>query len=357
MTRMNDMDSEELDSGEATSNRTRVSQADIAQAVGVSVSTVSRVLSGASGISSRVRTEVLRAARELGHRSASAQQPVGLELKSAFMLFNENSHLSQVSAIYGLVLAGLRTAAQDSGIALHYLLRSADEEIPEAVFNRDDAGVLFVGIDPSPEALERLARKSIPTVLVNGLDPDLRVNAVSPANYFGGRLVARFLIERGHRRILHLSSQHRWTIRRRTEGFLQGINEYSNGTAIVDSHFYRRLEAEYVQESIDRTFASGAEMPTAIFCGNDLLALATVQTLQARGIDVPGDVSVMGFDDLPIADLCDPGLSTVRVDWRGMGQEAFRLLNLGIVSDQQPARQVQTGVTLVERQSVGRVST
>lgn len=349
---MNDSDSQAQDSAAADTSRTRVNQADIAQAVGVSVSTVSRVLSGAAGISERVRGEVLRAARELGHRGVVELQNTGVELKSAFLLFNEDSHQPQISSMYGLILAGLRAAAEDSGIALHFLLRNNNEEIPEAVFARNDAGVLFVGIDPTPEAVARLSSSGVPTVLVNGLDPDLRVNAVSPANYFGGRLVARFLVERGHRRILHLSSRQRWTIRRRSEGFLQGVEDYSQGSATVSTQYFPRLEAVHITEALNKAFNDDVEPPTAIFCANDLLALAAVQTLQARGIDVPGDVSVMGFDDLPIADLCDPGLSTVRVDWRGMGQEAFRLLNLGLVTDKHPARQVQTGVTLVERSSV-----
>ncbi|MGQ7846007.1 LacI family DNA-binding transcriptional regulator [Granulosicoccus sp. 3-233] len=351
---MNDAASPKPDSSAAETSRTRVSQADIAQAVGVSVSTVSRVLSGAAGISERVRGEVLRAARELGHRGMTGLQHTGVELKSAFLLFNENSHQPQISSIYGLILEGLRAAAEDSGIALHFLLRNNDEEIPEAVFTRSDAGVLFVGIDPTPDALARLSNSGVPTVLVNGLDPDLRVHAVSPANYFGGRLVARFLVERGHRRILHLSSRQRWTLRRRTEGFLQGVEDYSNGNAIVDTRYFERLEASYIADALTDAFREDVVPPSAIFCSNDLQALATVQTLQARGISVPGDVSVMGFDDLPIADLCDPGLSTIRVDWLGMGQEAFRLLNLGLVSDKYPARQVQTGVALVARASVSQ---
>lgn len=349
---MNDSDSPAPDSAAADTSRTRVSQADIAQAVGVSVSTVSRVLSGAAGISERVRGEVLRAARELGHRGSVESNNTGVELKSAFLLFNEDSHQPQISSIYGLILAGLRAAAEDSGIALQFLLRNNNEEVPEAVFSRNDAGVLFVGIDPTPDALARLSNCGVPTVLVNGLDPDLRVHAVSPANYFGGRLVARFLVEQGHRRILHLSTRQRWTLRRRTEGFLQGVEDYSQGSTVVDTRYFDRLEASYIADALTEAFQEGVTPPTAIFCSNDLQALATVQTLQARGISVPGDVSVMGFDDLPIADLCDPGLSTVRVDWRGMGQEAFRLLNLGLVSDKYPARQVQTGVALVERASV-----
>lgn len=349
---MNESDSQALDSAASDTGRSRVSQADIAQAVGVSVSTVSRVLSGTAGISERVRGEVLRAARELGHRGAVELQNTGVELKSAFLLFDEGSHQTQISSIYGLVLAGLRAAAEDSGIALHFLLRNNNEEVPEAVFARKDAGVLFVGIDPTPEALARLSSSGVPTVLVNGLDPDLRVHAVSPANYFGGRLVARYLVEHGHRRILHLSSRQRWTIRRRTEGFLQGVEDFSNGNATVETRYFDRLESVYAADALTEAFKDTTAPPTAIFCANDLLALATVQILQARGFSVPGEVSVMGFDDLPIADLCDPGLSTVRVDWRGMGQEAFRLLNLGLVSDKQPARQVQTGVALVDRSSV-----
>ncbi len=353
---MNDSQSQAPDSAATEASRARVSQADIAQAVGVSVSTVSRVLSGAAGISERVRGEVLRAARELGHRGSLDTQHNGLDVKSAFLLFNEDSHQPQISSIYGLVLEGLRAAAEDSGIALHFLLRNNDEEVPEAVFARNDAGVLFVGLDPTPDALARLSSSGVPTVLVNGLDPDLRVHAVSPANYFGGRLVARFLVERGHRHILHLSSRQRWTLRRRTEGFLQGVEDYSAGSAMVDTRYFERLEASYISGALDDVFNDKTAPPTAIFCSNDLQALATVQNLQARGISVPDDVSVMGFDDLPIADLCDPGLSTIRVDWLGMGQEAFRLLNLGLVSDKYPARQVQTGVALVERTSVGQAT-
>ena len=96
---------------------------------------------------------------------------------------------------------------------------------------------------------------------------------------------------------------------------------------------------------------SGA-LPDALFCGNDLVALAAIQALRRRGIDVPGEVSVLGFDDLPMANMSDPALTTIHVDWHQVGREAIRLLMQRRAEPDRPTIHIQTGARLIERASV-----
>jgi DNA-binding LacI/PurR family transcriptional regulator len=330
----------------------RVRQEDIAKAADVSVSTVSRVLSGAPGISERVRSDVKRVARELGHSEVPKSARNHGMLNKALLFVSETNTTSATGSIYALAIGGLQEAAKDAGVAIRFTLRDGEGFVPGHLLAEQDLGVVFLGLDPSAEILGDLRERRIPVVLVNGLDPEMMADSVSPANFFGGRIAARYLVEMGHRNILALVSRHRWTLRRRVEGFLSGVTEFGGSQAHVTVAEVKNLNAAFAIASIeDRLDGSGA-LPDALFCGNDLVALAAIQALRRRGIDVPGEVSVLGFNDLPMANMSDPALTTIHVDWHQVGREAIRLLMQRKAEPDRPTIQIQTGARLIERASV-----
>jgi DNA-binding LacI/PurR family transcriptional regulator len=328
----------------------RVSQAEIARVAGVSVSTVSRVLSNAPGISAPVRAKVTSIARELGYRFTLPGMVAGTALSRVVLFVGQLRRPGGLGLVYNAMLAGIRDVADRAGIAVTFATEEAGGRLPRHLLNEPGAAFLFLGIEPETELLRALRARRVPVVLVNGADPEMIVDAVAPANHPGGRLAARHLVERGHRRILQLSHRRRWILRRRSDGFASGVSEFGGGAEVVAVELDSLDEAS-VYRAAPRWLPLLSEGVTAIFCGNDVVGMSTLQLLKGEGIAVPGDVAVIGFDDSPVAEMADPALTTVRLDWQAIGAEAMRLVTLRLADPGAPAREVQLGATLVIRQS------
>lgn len=330
----------------------RVRQSEIAQASGVSVATVSRVLSRAPGISAEVRAKVIHVARDLGYVGPTSEMQADNAMTKVVLFVGATTSPSGISSIYNQVITGIRDLADPAGIDVHFAMPEADGRLPDHVMREPDTGFLFLGVDPDAESLRALRARGVPVVLVNGLDADMIVDSVSPANFFGGRLIARHLTDCGYRKILQVTHLRRWTLRRRSEGLATGLREFGGlAPRTVD---LENLDERSVYGSVDQWLPSDDFMPDAIFCGNDLVALTVLQTLKGRGFRVPKDIALVGFDDLPVAEMADPSLTTIRIEWRQIGIEAMRMIRLRHASPDAPSRQLQTGASLVIRASTSQ---
>jgi DNA-binding LacI/PurR family transcriptional regulator len=240
-------------------------------------------------------------------------------------------------------------------------LRSREPEAGEATVRswfreRRVAGVIFAGPRPRERGLMQLARRAGVAVAVVG------PNAPCPGciimrsdNLSAGYDIARHLDELSHRRVAliggPLESQ---DSRERTRGLVLGLS--AHGIEIVAEHSFAvsRYHANEGVQYADRWLATPrAHAPTAIVLANDAMALGFMRRVQAKGVSVPEDVSVIGFDDAPIARQVFPGLTTARQEMRRMGAEASIAL-AGIFRGEPPARVVTTfPMPLVVRQSTG----
>lgn len=337
----------------------KVRQEDIARAVGVSVSTVSRVLSGAPGISPATIKKVLNAAADLGTPPQSLPYAGSAvkahRLQRALLFLNQVDLNSGSGTIYHFVVTGIQKAAREAGLRVELASLGDDGEIPERILGGTETGVLFAGVDPSPKVMKTLADVGHPTVLVNGLDPTMTHDQVAPNNYFGGWLAAQHLLDMGHRRILHLGTRRRPTLAARSDGFqsamkhtdLEGVQFHS-----VDMGNVTEREAHKAMQDL----LKGGDFPySAVFCSADTVALTVMQELRMRGIDVPGEVSLLGFNGLPLAELSSPLLSTLSVDWEFLGIEAIRLMTTRSANPDRPTQQIQTQVVLKAAESVTRI--
>jgi DNA-binding LacI/PurR family transcriptional regulator len=186
-------------------------------------------------------------------------------------------------------------------------------------------GLFLVGIDPNETLRGWLQASMTPTVLVNGTDPRMQFDGVSPANFFGAYEATRRLTEGGHRRILHLSGSHRHTIRERVRGFEAAIAAVPGAEGRLVS---LTLDGSASREAHERTAAALAEDAgfTAAFCMNDFIAVGVLEAVTEAGLRVPEDFAIVGFDDLPCALMTSPQLSTMRVDRAALGREAVSLM-------------------------------
>ncbi|RYG86617.1 MAG: LacI family DNA-binding transcriptional regulator, partial [Alphaproteobacteria bacterium] len=179
----------------------RLNQSDIAERLGVSVSTVSRALANEVGISPTVRDDVRQMARTMGYRSKRSGATLLDRRITAFVPLG--SATSGLSGFYFGIVEGMRSAAVHAGISLD--VRLINETAPTVDFIRNHIkdtgaiGLLLAGIDATDELVAWSQQEDLPVVLVNGSDPQMRWSSVAPANFYGSFAVTRRLLDAGHR--------------------------------------------------------------------------------------------------------------------------------------------------------------
>ena len=330
---------------------------DIALAAGASVAAVSKVLNNREGVGAETRERIARIARELGYRGRGGRAAAhGLEQATIVTL----DRYVMNDAFYGAIIAGILSHGNAAGIEVNVAVVSGTgsrwlhsrfpEELP--------AALLLVGID-QPDLVSEVVELGCPAVIVNGMDRTMRLPSVSPDYHFGAWTATNHLLELGHRDIIHVTHPYRESITRRVDGFRNALEEAGIGFDAV-----RNLLDLGAPEHM--TMAAGAligacldrrdRLPDALFCVNDIVALAAIHELETRGLSVPGDISVMGFDGLPIGAHSTPTLTSMETDREALGRIAIRLLSERAEHPGRAVERVTLGVHLETRQSTGPCS-
>jgi DNA-binding LacI/PurR family transcriptional regulator len=326
----------------------RANQTDIAERLGVSVSTVSRALANEIGISDAVRRDVQRMARTLGYKSKHNTSAAGGD-KRAVALVPLGSATSGLAGFYFGIVEGMRAQAADAGMMLDVRLVNEStvtlDMIKRQAAQSDAGGVLLAGIDAWDELLAWSAETAVPVVLVNGSDPQMRVSSVSPANFYGAFMATQRLIDAGHTRIMHYAQKHRPTLLLRQRGFQAAIaaNPGTVGTVVYN--------ADVQSQQLLADLLAGKHDVTALFSWNDIAAVEILESLYGGDKSISPDFSIIGFDDLPIAAMTTPRLSTIRVDREAIGRGAVRLLQQHMDGETAP-QQLEIGVTMVPGETV-----
>jgi LacI family repressor for deo operon, udp, cdd, tsx, nupC, and nupG len=302
--------------------------ADIAAQAGVSEATVSRVLNDKPGVASATRDAVLAAIDLLGY-----ERPVKLRRRSSGLIGLITPELDNpIFPAFAQVICQVLTqhgwtpvlATQTPGGA-------TEDELTELLVERGVAGIVFVsGLHANTSAdmqrYTRLRDRGVPFVMINGFSPAIKGVFVSPDDREAARLAVSHLADLGHRRIGLAVGQLRYMpAQRKVEGFLGRCRELFGLTAdeaseLVEHSLYT-LEGGHAATSalLDRGC-------TAIVCASDLMALGAIRAARERGLHVPKDVSVVGYDDSPLIAFTDPPLTTIRQPVRAMGDAAVRAL-------------------------------
>jgi DNA-binding LacI/PurR family transcriptional regulator len=327
----------------------RVRLEDIALHCNVSVATASRALSGGAGVRPELVTRIQRIAREFsyvmpssmaGHRIIVLASSAAMEdyARSQFTL----NVMQGIEERAGLLRASLVTRA----------IATTDDErraLDEATADPGVAGLLFLTLDDE-DMLDAAKGFGKPVVLVNGDDPWMRFNSVAPSNRAAGALATDHLMRNGHRRILFLMRRGRRTIERRFEGWRDRMGAAAaEGLVIEVPDWLPELAARAVQ---DRIAARGVDF-TAVLAAGDSLAVGAMQGLNAAGLRVPTDVSVMGMDGLPQGAFQNPPLSAIEMPMRAIGAAAVDLLRDLMGGMPLPTRRIELACKLVTRGSSG----
>ena len=310
----------------------------IAERAGVSVSTVSKVRNGGTDVAPATRARVAALLREHGHQVASA---------GGFGVVD-----MLISGLHGPwsgeLLRGAVEAADELGVSI-LVTTANDRTWPDRVSARGTRGVLSVLREPSAADLRKLAKAKIPLVLIDPpREPAAGIRSVGTTNWQGGLTATRHLIELGHRRIAVICGlDDLWSSQARLEGYRAALAEAG---LLSDERLICRGSL-----TPDGARATTGELldlpdpPTAVVAGNDGQAFGVLQALGDRGLRAPRDVSVIGFDDVPIATWASPPLTTIRQPLAAMAGTALRLLLSG---DREP-HHIELATSLVVRQTTG----
>jgi LacI family transcriptional regulator len=323
---------------------------EVARKARVSATTVSHVVNGTRFVSPEARSRVELAIDRLGyHPNALARslrrgqsQTLGMLLPdSGNPFFAEMGRAVEQAAFeagYGVVLCNTEN---DRARERHYLLVLARRQVD---------GIVLVAAAEHGEALRLLLQGRMPVVATDRERPGLALDTVVASHEEGGALAVRHLLALGHRRIACVAGPPGLSPSDlRVAGWRRALEEAGvEPAAVLHGDFHPAAGA-----SAARALLAGRRPPTAVFACNDLMAIGVLRAAAALGRRVPGDLAVVGYDDIELSAYVTPPLTTVAQPKRELGREAVRLLLERIASPRQAARRAVLPVELRVRASCG----
>ncbi|PRY65966.1 LacI family transcriptional regulator [Glaciihabitans tibetensis] len=325
---------------------------DVARLAGVSYQTVSRVLNDSPSIKPSTRQRVLDVINDVGYRpNQAARALVTSRSRTIGVLSGQTTHYGPATSIHAIEgaarEAGYRLSSTSIASGDYASIRSAlDYLLSQSL----EALVVLAPQVRVFEAIEELSI-AVPFVTLESSGRETG-HSLSVDQVAGARMATRHLIELGHTEIVHLSGPKDWIeADARMQGFLEELgaaNLRTRAPILGDwtAHFgyYAGLELLRFRDF------------TAVFCGNDQMALGFTHACRDMGLDVPGDISIVGFDDIPEAAHFSPPLTTVRQNFAELGRRAVAQL-LSELGGEAPRGQEQITPELVVRSSTARVAT
>ncbi|MGO4536642.1 LacI family DNA-binding transcriptional regulator [Leifsonia sp. 2MCAF36] len=324
---------------------TRPTLEAIAREASVSLSTVSKVLNGRPGVSPSTRRRV----EDLLHDSGYARRGVDAERGDTVELVIEN--LASEWSVE--VIRGVERVARENGLAMVLSTigdyHAVGDELITGVLRRKPVAIVLQFSNLTADHRRQLRTRNIPFVVVDPAgDPPADVPAIGATNWAGGLAATRHLVALGHRRIAAIGGPaDLMCSRARLAGYHAALQEAGIPvpSAIGGGGFSREDG-----EREGRRLLGGADRPTAIVCANDMQALGVYDAAFALGLEVPRDVSVVGFDDAPSASWARPPLTTIRQPLQEMAEEATRLA-LRLRAGEVESTRLELATTLVQRGS------
>ena len=320
---------------------------DVASRAGVSIATVSFVLNKHPGevISEGVKKKVWAAARALDyHPSATAAGLARKRTRNVAIIFYKDEETIS-NQFYSFVIQGAIKEAIEKHYNLLFSYMNATyrgyEDLPKIVQEKNAEGALFMRL-VSPKLVRAIQARGIPVVAIDHYPPIKNVNSLQIDNRTGGMLAVEHLIELGHRRLAMIyAAKERPSIEERALGFQAAFEKHELPFSRRSSLFEARSLTFDGGHEIALSVLRRQRRPTGVCCANDEMAAGVLRAAHQLGLAVPDDLSVVGFDDITMANYTDPPLTTIGVVKEHLGRRAMtRLLELVEGTDGEVKREV-----------------
>jgi len=339
---------------------------DIAKKLGVSPSAVSLAMNGKPGVSVATREKILAEAVRLGYAVTRKEIPPPAQ-NIRYVIFLEGGATVKETSFYSIVLQGVEAIAKEKGynVLISYFYSSGDWTEQIAAVCKDVAGLIILATEMEDRHIEKALmygadKLNIPMVLVDNATSLVDVDCVVADNLTGAYHAASYLFEKGHPDVGYLRSQERIdSFDERQRGFLKARKAHGIPASVQPMCIDVDIASEKAFYDMCAWLDQGGKPLSAFFADNDIIAAACIRALKAKGYRVPENVSVVGFDDMPVCTMIDPTLTTIRIMKEQMGVTAMNILYQRITERERGTCNWTAGVyrttistRLVERESV-----
>ena len=308
-----------------------ISVRKLAQLLGVSPASVSLALNGKPGVSEETREKILAAALQHGLKPVSPPAAVRRSSDITLAVYRKHGSICGDTEFFSAVIEGMNAEACRRGFRLHvtYIYSDAWEDRQLEELRRSGAaGCVLLATEMQQEDIQKFDDFPLPLVVLDSFFPGRCGAYVTIDNFEGARMAVRHLLSRGHRRIGHMASAVPISnFSERKQGLLAALSEYPEATlqsfpvGTTPEQAYSDMSAHLRRRPFDP-----ALYPTAFFADNDIIAVSCIRAFREWGVRIPEDISVIGFDDVPLSCVTSPRLSTVRVEKETLGRLAITLL-------------------------------
>jgi len=327
---------------------------DVAKEANVSTATVSRCLNSPDQVSVKTRERVLKVVKQLGYTPNFGAQALAAKRTNTFGAIVPTMN----NAIFA---AGLQAFQEELGrnnatLLLASSSYNAEEEEQQirSLVSRGADGLLLIGTRRNEEVYRFLDERQIPYVIAWSYAENKKRSCVGFDNFDASYQLTKRALELGHKRFAIISSHTKPNDRAHDR--VQGIKQ-----ALIDNKIDIKnlpcIECEYSIENGSLGFKElmeASKKPTIIMCGNDVLAAGAVKQAHAMNLKIPDDISITGFDDIELASVIEPALTTVHVRHKRMGMLAAEVL-LKQVSDRTYRENIKLDTRIVEGKSLGKI--
>lgn len=331
---------------------------DIAQRAGVSLATVSLVLNNKPGVGKETRKRVQEIVEELGYRSnTGGKVPFRQPGTIRFVVFHKHGKVVTDTPFFSPLIAAIDAESKKGGFRLVISYLTQEEFERELRLIKEEqmlSGIILLATEMEREDLQSFMGLSVPLVVVDSYFERLSLNHVVINNQEGVQRAVHHLAESGHRSLGYCASSvtinnfaDRARALQQTAAELEMQMKPEHRFALEPT-----LEGSYRDMCTCLDEMDRADLPTALFADNDLIALGAMRALKERGIAIPQQISIIGFDDLPYCGVAEPPLTTIRVFNESLGSFAVQRLKEMIDYGAEPPITIQVSTQLTVRGSV-----
>ena len=331
---------------------------DIAEMLGVSTATVSLVLNNKPGVGEQKRQEIIGKIRELGCDYLLKDIP-SVKGNIGFVVYKTIGKIIDESPFFTYILEGLNRRLTEYGYNLSfvYMNGSTPTEQQELQLRSSDCrGFLIFGVEMKREELQVFIDTGLPFVVLDNSFQDSDVDSVAINNFQGISKAMQYAYEMGHRRIGYIRCRERITsFRERFSAYKYWMNRLRLKVREEDVWDVSYGEQE-IRNEIGGCLAERETLPTIFLAENDFIACNAIRGMQEHGYDVPGQISVIGFDDRPVCQIMSPAVTTVNVPKNAFGAASVDLLMDKLQNPKEYSMKMEVGTRLVVRDSVRKVN-
>ena len=322
----------------------------VAEKAEVSVNTASRAINNKPDINLETKKRVLQIAKELGYiRNAAAVALRTKKTGTIGVVIADNRN-----PFYAEVLNGMEEAAREKNY--HIILANTqrdykkEEEAINLLLAKRVDGLLITPVQDKDDDIKKLIEANIPFVIVGRDFENIEVDAVYNDEVKGGFLATDYLIKKGHKRIALINGfLYKSPAKGRLEGYKKALNKYR---IPLDESLISVGDIN-IEDGYERTKQMlGKKLNfTAIFAYNDMVAFGSMQAIKEKGLRIPEDIELVGYDDIPFSSLISPSLTTIRIKKQELGIESVKLLFSRINGTRKKIKKIMLNVDLVERET------